>query len=195
MKFPHLSLHGTAGFQAWSKFKCCGSEHASSCQKDPNFSVPRPLWERLVGQGNQRLTPLLNTNQTARVEGFPLGARLSFSSIQTSFTRSQLHEPRLSLVTSLPSRREIKLCEIGGHTQTCTPFLRLPGPTRQNGPNKDAITTQEAISNDPFISNYNPSSLLPNSQTSCYTSRCCVCFLVYYKVSYHSHHSSVIFYC
>lgn len=130
MKFPHLSLHGAAGFQAWSKFKCCGSEHASSCQKDPNFLVSRPLWERLVGQGNQRLTPLLNTNQTARVEGLPLGARLSFSSIQTSFTRSQLHEPHLTLVTSLPSRSGTKLCELGGHTQTCAPSLRLPGPTR-----------------------------------------------------------------
>lgn len=76
-------------------------------------------------------------------------------------------------------------------------FLGCRGPPGQNGchPNKDAITTQEAISNDLFISNYNPSSLLPNSQTSCYTLRCFVCFLIYYKVSYHSHHSSVIFYC
>lgn len=195
MKFPHLSLHGAAGFQAWSKFKCCGSEHASSCQKDPNFLVPRPLWERLVGQVNQRLTPLLNTNQTARVEGFPLGARLSFSSIQTSFTRSQLHEPHLSLVTSLPAGGKQTSVKFVATHKHVLHFLGCRGPPGQNGPNKDAITTQEAISNDPFISHYNPSSLLPNSQTSCYTSHCCVCFLVYYKVSYHSHHSSVIFYC
>lgn len=75
-----LSLHGAAGSQPWSKFKPCGSDHASSCQKDPNLSVLGPLWERVFGQGNQRLTPLLNTNQTARVEGFPWGAWLSFSS-------------------------------------------------------------------------------------------------------------------
>lgn len=29
-----LSLHGAAGSQPWSKFKPCGSDHASSCQKD-----------------------------------------------------------------------------------------------------------------------------------------------------------------
>lgn len=73
-------------------------------------------------------------------------------------------------------------------------LLGCQDPPGQNGPNRDAVTTQEAISNYLFISNYNPSSLLPSSQTSCYTSRCYVCFLVYYKVSYHSHHSSAILY-
>ena len=129
VKFPRLSLHGAAGSQPWSKFKHCGSEHASSCQKDPNLSVPGPLGERVFGQGNQRLTPL-NTNQTARVEGFPSGAWLSFSSIQTPFARSQLHGPHPSLIMSLPSRSGTKLCELGGHTPTWTPSLRLPGPTR-----------------------------------------------------------------
>lgn len=39
---PH-TLHWVAGFQVWSKFKSCGSEHASNCQKGPNLSVLGPL--------------------------------------------------------------------------------------------------------------------------------------------------------
>lgn len=51
-----LSLHGAAGSQPWRKFKPCGLEHASSCQKNPNLSVPGPFWERGFGQSNQSLT-------------------------------------------------------------------------------------------------------------------------------------------
>lgn len=51
-----LLLHGAAGSQPWRKFKPCGLEHASSCQKNPNLSVPGPFCERGFGQSNQSLT-------------------------------------------------------------------------------------------------------------------------------------------
>lgn len=130
VRSPPFSLYGAAGSQPWSKFKPHGSERASSCQKNPNLWVLGLLWERVLGQSNQRLTLLLNTNQTARLEDFPSGAWLSFSSIQTPFTRSQLQEPHLSSVRFLPSRHGTKLCELGGQMQTSVLSLRLPQPTR-----------------------------------------------------------------
>lgn len=82
VKSSPLSLHGAAASQPWSRFKPCGSEQASSCQKTPNLSIPGPLRGRVSGQGHQRLALLFNANQPARVEGSPVGAWLSFSSTQ-----------------------------------------------------------------------------------------------------------------
>lgn len=124
-----LLLHGAAGSQPWRKFKPCGLEHARSCQKNPNLSVPGPFWERGFGQSNQSLT-------TSQCKPDSQDGGLSLRSLAQLLIRTiSFHKVSaawtLSLIChDLLSRSATKLCELGGQMQTSILSLRLRGPTR-----------------------------------------------------------------
>lgn len=190
VKFPHLSLHGAAGSQPWSKFKHCGSEHASSCQKDPNLSVPGPLGKGFLAKVIRDWLHLIQTRQP--------GWRASPREPGSASHPHRLLLQGLSCMNliphwSCPSPAGVEQSSVNSVAthKLVLHLLGCRGPPGQDGLNKDALTTLEPTSNDLCISNYNSSSLLPNSQTSCCTSRCYIYFLTSYKVSYHPHQSPI----